>query len=101
MRNTAGERSMGIREKLTAISDRRIEKAAGLVLFEIMSDRNRQDLYVLDLMDKTGISSGTIYPAMMLLEYQEILVSRWESPDGEKPRRRVYSLRRNDDRSNK
>ncbi|MGE0158012.1 MAG: helix-turn-helix transcriptional regulator [Gemmatimonadales bacterium] len=52
--------------------------------------------YGFDLMDATGLASGTVYPALRRLEAARMLRSRWEEEttsrrDG-RPRRRLYEL---------
>lgn len=49
-----------------------------------------------DVMDATGLPSGTVYPALRRLEAQGLVHSDWE-PDSEarvqgRPRRRYYEL---------
>ena len=49
-----------------------------------------------DIMDATGLTSGTVYPALDRLEEQGLLRSRWEDPriarrEG-RPSRRYFSL---------
>ena len=52
--------------------------------------------YGFDLMDATGLASGTIYPALRRLEEHGLLRSRWEdgatAADAGRPRRRLYAL---------
>lgn len=52
--------------------------------------------YGFDLMDATGLASGTIYPALRRLEDQGLLRSRWEAEEkareAGRPRRRLYAL---------
>lgn len=49
-----------------------------------------------DVMDATGLPSGTIYPALRRLEAQRYVESRWEPDDAarraNRPRRRYYQL---------
>lgn len=52
--------------------------------------------YGFDIMDATGLASGTVYPALRRLEGAGLLRSRWEAAsraleDG-RPRRRFYEL---------
>ena len=49
-----------------------------------------------DIMDATGLASGTVYPALRRLEADAFLTSRWEPASealaARRPRRRVYEL---------
>lgn len=50
----------------------------------------------LDVMDVTGLPSGTVYPALRRLERDELVASRWE-PEEEatakkRPARRYYEI---------
>lgn len=52
--------------------------------------------YGFDVMDRTGLPSGTVYPALRRLEKQELVRSEWEE-DGaalaaKRPRRRYYEI---------
>ena len=51
-----------------------------------------------DVMEVTGLPSGTVYPALRRLEAQGLLRSDWESDkdarDNARPRRRYYALTR-------
>ena len=49
-------------------------------------------VYVLDLMWLLRMGSGTAYPILGRLERTGVVASDWESPQGDKPRRRVYWL---------
>ncbi len=52
--------------------------------------------YGFDVMDATGLASGTVYPALRRLEREGLLRSRWEAAtqalDDGRPRRRLYEL---------
>ena len=52
--------------------------------------------YGLDIMDATGLPSGTVYPTLTRLEGRGLVAGQWESQqiaDREKrPRRRYYKL---------
>lgn len=54
--------------------------------------------YGFDIMDATGLPSGTVYPALRRLEAKGSLSSRWEAAeaalDAGRPRRRVYRITR-------
>ena len=49
-----------------------------------------------DIMDVTGLPSGTVYPALRRLESQALVRSAWETDkaarDQARPRRRYYEL---------
>ncbi len=54
--------------------------------------------YGFDVIDRTGLPSGTVYPALASLERRGLVKSRWESDakaraEG-RPRRRYYRLSR-------
>lgn len=52
--------------------------------------------YGFDIMDATGLASGTVYPALRRLEEARLLRGRWESSTasrrGGRPQRRLYEL---------
>jgi DNA-binding PadR family transcriptional regulator len=52
--------------------------------------------YGLDIMERTGLPSGTVYPVLSRLEEQRMLRGRWESrrdaTAAGRPRRRNYVL---------
>jgi PadR family transcriptional regulator, regulatory protein PadR len=54
--------------------------------------------YGFDIMDVTGLPSGTVYPALRRLEQQELIKSKWEKQDAafaeERPARKYYQLTR-------
>lgn len=52
--------------------------------------------YGFDVMDVTGLPSGTVYPALRRLERERLIVSRWEelSVARQRPARRYYKLTR-------
>ena len=49
-----------------------------------------------DIMDATGLASGTVYPALRRLEADGFLKSRWEPASealsARRPRRRIYEI---------
>jgi len=51
-----------------------------------------------DVMEITGLPSGTVYPALRRLERDELVESRWESEEdafsNQRPARRYYQLTR-------
>lgn len=54
--------------------------------------------YGFDVMDATGLASGTVYPALRRLEEARLLRGRWEEAPaahrGGRPQRRFYELTR-------
>lgn len=49
--------------------------------------------YGFDVMEVTGLPSGTVYPALRRLERDCLIVSRWEEPASlPRPARRYYTL---------
>lgn len=51
-----------------------------------------------DIMEVTGLPSGTVYPALRRLERDELVQSTWESEDdataAQRPARRYYEITR-------
>jgi DNA-binding PadR family transcriptional regulator len=52
--------------------------------------------YGFDVMDVTGLPSGTVYPALRRLEQERLVISRWEelSSARQRPARKYYKLTR-------
>jgi PadR family transcriptional regulator PadR len=52
--------------------------------------------YGFDIMDVTGLPSGTVYPALRRLEASGLVVSKWEDADTardeQRPARKYYKL---------
>ena len=52
----------------------------------------------LDVMEITGLPSGTVYPALRRLERDELVVSKWEPEEeaatNQRPARRYYEVTR-------
>lgn len=68
---------------------------AGLKVLKACLDRPNADFYGYDLMQATGVASGTLYPLLMRFETDGWLSSKWESaePQAEgRPRRRLYRM---------
>jgi DNA-binding PadR family transcriptional regulator len=65
----------------------------GLFVLQALAQGHR---FGFDIMDVTGLPSGTIYPALRRLEALELVTSDWEkAPKARKegrPRRRYYEL---------
>ena len=57
--------------------------------------------YGFDIMEATGLPSGTVYPALRRLERERMLESRWEDAEAahldQRPARRYYELSRHGD----
>jgi PadR family transcriptional regulator len=53
-------------------------------------------LYGFDIMEATGLPSGTVYPALRRLEQQSLIQSRWEKESKalaeQRPARKYYRL---------
>ena len=54
--------------------------------------------YGFDIMDATGLPSGTVYPALRRMEAGSLIVSKWEAPAvaqrEQRPARKYYELTR-------
>jgi DNA-binding PadR family transcriptional regulator len=53
--------------------------------------------YGFDIMEKTGLPSGTVYPVLRRLEQSGMIHSKWESGEAQelqRPQRRYYKLTR-------
>jgi DNA-binding PadR family transcriptional regulator len=65
-----------------------------LVLRALLDERG-VELYGLDLIKKTGLGPGTVYPILKRLEKERWLTSRWERVDPSdeaRPARRYYRM---------
>jgi PadR family transcriptional regulator PadR len=66
---------------------------ATLAILRAMTDGAR---YGLDIMDRTGLASGTVYPTLGRLERRGYVRARWEAESVARsegrPRRRYYRL---------
>lgn len=68
--------------------------SAGLLVLKVCLERS-SGLYGYELMQTTGLASGTLYPLLMRFEDKGWLSSRWESAEPTKtgrPRRRLYRI---------
>jgi PadR family transcriptional regulator, regulatory protein PadR len=65
----------------------------GLFVLQALAQGHR---FGFDIMEVTGLPSGTIYPALRRLEALELVRSAWENEDKAhrqgRPRRRYYEL---------
>lgn len=71
---------------------RRLTKPTRKILDLLL--RNARDwVHGYDIMQRAGISSGTLYPMLIRLSEEGLLDSRWEtSPVGGRPQRHAYRL---------
>ena len=68
----------------------------GLATVEVMRVLAEGSAYGLDIMEQTGLPSGTVYPILARLERDGLAKAKWEAPtvaraEG-RPRRRYYRL---------
>lgn len=70
----------------------RMTQVTALVLHAVAAGHR----YGFDVMDRCGLPSGTVYPALRRLERAGLLASGWEEDqharDEGRPRRRTYAL---------
>src|SRR5215469_16103529 len=74
-------------------TDLKLTHTAALVL-KVIHGGSR---YGFDIMEKTGLPSGTVYPILRRLEQADLIQSKWESGDAQelqRPPRRYYRLTR-------
>lgn len=45
-----------------------------------------------ELVKRTGLPSGTLYPILLRLERERLIASRWDESEKRGPRRRLYRL---------
>jgi PadR family transcriptional regulator PadR len=77
------------------MTDLRITVPVLKVLQAFIALSGGERLYGLELMDRTGLKSGTLYPVLARLEQAEWISSTWEDADPRdagRPRRRYYEL---------
>jgi DNA-binding PadR family transcriptional regulator len=58
--------------------------------------------YGFDIMERTGLRSGTVYPILRRLEESGLIVARWEPEAAQqlqRPQRRYYKLTRGGERA--
>ncbi len=74
------------------MSDSRMTVPTALILTSMAGGAR----YGFDIMDATGLPSGTVYPALRRLEGSGCLRSRWEPAraalEAKRPRRRIYEV---------
>ena len=66
---------------------------ATLAVLQALADGHR---YGFDVIDHTGLPSGTVYPALAMLTRKGLVTSHWEDDDraraDRRPRRKYYQL---------
>lgn len=66
---------------------------AGAAILQALAHNYR---YGFDIMDVTGLPSGTVYPALRRLEQAGLVLSKWEEEDtarkDQRPARKYYEL---------
>ncbi|HEY7819663.1 MAG TPA: PadR family transcriptional regulator [Vicinamibacteria bacterium] len=74
----------------------RRKRPLGSVQIQILEAISRGVGHGFDLMDETGLPSGTVYPALSRLERDGLVTSRWENAriaqKEKRPPRRYYEL---------
>jgi DNA-binding PadR family transcriptional regulator len=72
------------------------KRSLGNVQVQILESVARGVGHGFDIMDETGLRSGTVYPALSRLERDGLVRSRWESAkiahEEKRPPRRYYEL---------
>ncbi len=68
----------------------------GLQTLRVLAAVHHGARYGLDIVDRTGLPSGTVYPVLARLRRRELLTSEWEddatAADAGRPRRKYHSL---------
>ena len=80
------------------MSDLKLTHTAALVL-KVISGGCR---YGFDIMEKTGLPSGTVYPILRRLQQAQLIQSKWEPGEAQelqRPQRRYYRLTRAGERT--
>lgn len=64
------------------------------MLLRVLLDSPRGELHGYELLKRTGLASGTLYPLLLRLEQAGWIASRWEARErpGGRPRRRFHRL---------
>jgi PadR family transcriptional regulator PadR len=65
-----------------------------LAVLRVLLERPSEETYGMELLDRTGLKSGSVYPILARLEALGWLTSRWEAEEAVegRPRRRYYRL---------
>jgi PadR family transcriptional regulator PadR len=86
---------MGLK-RITDGSSGMARKTLGVTTVEVLQSVASGTRYGFDIMDATGLPSGTVYPALSRLERMGLLRSRWEDPRlarrEKRPPRKYYQL---------
>jgi len=67
----------------------------GLRVLGAFIEAPSKEIWGAELIEKTGLSSGTLYPLLLRFEKYELLESRWEKDKPTelgRPRRRLYRI---------
>lgn len=78
--------------------DLRLTHTSAMILKVISGGCN----YGFDIMERTGLQSGTVYPALRRLDQSGLIQSKWEpgeAQDLQRPQRRYYRLTRSGERA--
>lgn len=78
--------------------DLRLTHTSALILKVISAGSN----YGFDIMERTGLQSGTVYPVLRRLEQSGLIHSKWEPGEAQelqRPQRRYYRLTRAGERT--
>lgn len=71
-------------------------KTLGITTVQVLHAVATGTRYGFDIMDATGLPSGTVYPALSRLERTGLLRARWENPkvaqDQKRPPRKYYQI---------
>lgn len=74
----------------------RRKRALGNIQIQVLESVSRGVGHGFDIMDATGLPSGTVYPALSRLERDGLVSSRWENAriahQEKRPPRRYYEL---------
>ena len=72
------------------------KRALGAATVAILKSVMEGRRFGLDVMDATGLPSGTVYPTLARMEARSFVESEWEDPEAAKadgrPRRRYYRV---------
>src|SRR3990172_3421766 len=75
---------------------KRKQRSLGNVQVQILEAVARGVVHGFDIMDETGLPSGTVYPALSRLERDGLVRSRWENAriahHEKRPPRRYYEM---------
>lgn len=73
-----------------------VRKTLGLTTIQVLYAVAAGSRYGFDIMDRTALPSGTVYPALSRLERQGLLRAKWEDPRlaqrDKRPPRKYYQI---------